>query len=89
MRLEFGVGVRADFAVEVDLFMLRCGPFHGRRSFGLVMQDSESVSQLTKERNTEEPKRAKTSQNGEFLDYGRATTYRQDEERESQWVVVV
>ena len=29
MRLEFGVGVRADFAIEVDLFVLRCGPFHG------------------------------------------------------------
>jgi hypothetical protein len=27
-RLEFGVGVRADFAVEIDFFMLRCGPFH-------------------------------------------------------------
>jgi len=36
MRLEFGVGVRADFAIEVDLFVLRCGPFHGRRSFSLV-----------------------------------------------------
>jgi hypothetical protein len=32
--LEFGVGVRADFAVQVDLFVLRCGPFHERRSFG-------------------------------------------------------
>ncbi len=29
-RLEFRVGVRADFAVEVDFFVLRCGPFHGR-----------------------------------------------------------
>jgi hypothetical protein len=27
--LEFGVGVRADFAVEIDFFVLRCGPFHG------------------------------------------------------------
>jgi hypothetical protein len=29
--LQFGVGVRADFAVQVDFFVLRCGPFHGRR----------------------------------------------------------
>ena len=54
MRLEFGVGVRTDFAVQVDLFMLRCGPFHGRRSFSEVMQDPERVSQVTKEGNTEE-----------------------------------
>jgi hypothetical protein len=27
-RLQFSVGVRADFAVEVDFFVLRCGPFH-------------------------------------------------------------
>jgi hypothetical protein len=30
--LEFGVGVRADFAVQVDLFVLRGSPFHERRS---------------------------------------------------------
>jgi len=29
-RLEFGVGVRADLAVEVDLFVLRGNPFHVR-----------------------------------------------------------
>jgi len=28
-KLEFGVGVRADFAVEIDLFVLRGDPFHG------------------------------------------------------------
>jgi len=28
-RLKFCVGVGADLAVEVDLFVLRCGPFHG------------------------------------------------------------
>jgi len=27
-RLKLGVGVRADFAVEVDLFVLRGNPFH-------------------------------------------------------------
>ena len=27
--LNFSVGVGADFAVEVDFFVLRCGPFHG------------------------------------------------------------
>ena len=52
MRLEFGVAVRTDFAVEVDLFVLRCGPFHRRRSFSLVIQDGERVSQLTKEGNS-------------------------------------
>jgi len=31
-RLELGVGVRADFAVQVDLFVLRGNPFHERRS---------------------------------------------------------
>jgi hypothetical protein len=31
--LELGVGVRANFAVEVDLFVFRGGPFHGRSSF--------------------------------------------------------
>jgi hypothetical protein len=30
--LQFGVGVRADFAVEIDLFVLRGNPFHVRRS---------------------------------------------------------
>ena len=28
-ELEFGVRVRADFAVQIDNFVLRCGPFHG------------------------------------------------------------
>jgi hypothetical protein len=45
MRLEFGVGVRADFAVEVDLFVLRCGPFHGRRSFSL--SDARPAESIT------------------------------------------
>src|SRR5215470_1284347 len=27
-RLNFSVGVGADFAVQIDFFMLRCGPFH-------------------------------------------------------------
>jgi len=31
-RLKLGVGVRADFAVEVDLFVLRGNPFHERCS---------------------------------------------------------
>jgi hypothetical protein len=31
--LKLGVGVRADFAVEVDLFVLRGGPFHEKGSF--------------------------------------------------------
>jgi hypothetical protein len=28
--LKLGVGVRADFAVQVDLFVLRGNPFHER-----------------------------------------------------------
>ena len=30
IALQLGVGVGADFAVQVDLFVLRCGPFHGK-----------------------------------------------------------
>src|SRR5690348_12358628 len=33
--LEFGVCVRADFAVEVNLFVPRGGPFHGKAPFGV------------------------------------------------------
>jgi hypothetical protein len=29
-RLKFGVRVRANFAIEVDLFVLRGNPFHGK-----------------------------------------------------------
>jgi hypothetical protein len=32
-RLELGVGVRANFAIEVDFFVLRRNPFHGEGSF--------------------------------------------------------
>jgi len=35
---ELGVGVRADFAVQVDLFVLRGGPFHEESSFGIRFQ---------------------------------------------------
>ena len=31
-RLKFGVGVRADFAVQIDFFVLRGDPFHERGS---------------------------------------------------------
>jgi len=31
--LKFGVGVRTDFAIQVDLFVLRGDPFHGDGSF--------------------------------------------------------
>jgi len=31
--LEFSAGVRADFAIEVNLFVLRRGPFHEKGSF--------------------------------------------------------
>ena len=32
-RLQFSVGVRADFAIQVDLFVLRGDPFHSHGSF--------------------------------------------------------
>jgi hypothetical protein len=35
-RLDFGVGVRANFAVQFNFFVLRCGPFHGYDSLVLV-----------------------------------------------------
>jgi hypothetical protein len=36
LKLDFCVGVRADFAVQIDFFVLRCGPFHGYDSLALV-----------------------------------------------------
>jgi hypothetical protein len=36
--LKLGVGVRADFAVQVDLFVLRGNPFHERCSLKGVEQ---------------------------------------------------
>ena len=38
-RLELGVGVRTNFAVEVDFFVLRGNPFHGGGSFGSQMRN--------------------------------------------------
>jgi hypothetical protein len=35
-ELQFGVGVRADFAVQVDLFVLRGNPFHASCSFAFI-----------------------------------------------------
>jgi len=32
--LKLGVGVRANFAIEVDFFVLRGNPFHGYGSLG-------------------------------------------------------
>ena len=36
-NLEFSVGVRADFAVQVNFFVLRGNPFHVCRSLKNVM----------------------------------------------------
>ena len=41
--LEFGVGVRADLAVQVDLFVLRGNPFHERRSLREI-NDTRSIT---------------------------------------------
>jgi hypothetical protein len=43
--LKFGVGVRADFAVQIDLFVLRGDPFHERgslRAFNSKQEHSRS-----------------------------------------------
>jgi len=39
-KLQLGVGVRANFAIEVDFFVLRGNPFHGRGSFGSQMDNN-------------------------------------------------
>jgi hypothetical protein len=52
-RLELGVGVRADFAVQVDLFVLRGNPFHERRSlreFNDKRQDSTGARKEEEEK---------------------------------------
>jgi hypothetical protein len=51
--LELGVGVGADFAVEVNLFVPRGGPFHGNK---LLLQfkefgDAKIITWVGKERN--------------------------------------
>ena len=44
-ELEFGVGVRTHFAVQVDLFVLRGNPFHERRSLrGINDKREDSTS---------------------------------------------
>ena len=48
--LEFGVGVRADLAVQVDLFVLRGNPFHERRSLREINDRRQhSISGRTEE----------------------------------------
>ena len=39
-RLELSVDVRANFAIEVNFFVLRGNPFHGRGSFGGQMKQN-------------------------------------------------
>jgi hypothetical protein len=55
--LKFGVGVRADFAVQIDLFVLRGDPFHERRSlrrFNYKREDSTGTGK-EKQGNPVEP----------------------------------
>jgi hypothetical protein len=40
-ELELGVGVRADLAIEIDLFVLRGDPFHGERSLSEMTTGKE------------------------------------------------
>jgi len=37
-RLKFSVGVRADFTIQIDFFVLRGDPFHGDGSFNSDQQ---------------------------------------------------
>jgi hypothetical protein len=53
-RLKLGVGVRADFAVQVDLFVLRGNPFHEKCSLR-GLNDGEEDSTIPLERNRENP----------------------------------
>jgi hypothetical protein len=43
--LKLGVGVRADFAVQVDLFVLRGNPFHERCSLK-ALNDGERIARF-------------------------------------------
>jgi len=52
--LKLGVGVRADFAVQVDLFVLRGNPFHERCSFRELNDEGED-STIRLERNRGNP----------------------------------
>jgi hypothetical protein len=47
-ELEFCVGVRADFAVQVDLFVLRGNPFHERGSFKELNNRSKLTMRVRK-----------------------------------------
>jgi hypothetical protein len=50
--LELGVGVGADFAVEVNLFVPRGGPFHGNKLLlESKIKDHKSITWGVKERN--------------------------------------
>jgi hypothetical protein len=52
--LKLGVGVRADFAVQVDLFVLRGNPFHERCSLR-ELNDGQENSTIRTKRNRENP----------------------------------
>jgi len=51
--LKLGVGVRADFAVQVDLFVLRGNPFHERSSFRELNNSQERTTFLQENRRGE------------------------------------
>ena len=53
-RLKFCVGVRADFAVQVDLFVLRGSPFHERRSLREINSE-RSLARLAGQRKRGKP----------------------------------
>jgi len=50
-ELELGVGVRADFAVEIDLFVLGGYPFHGGGSLEINIDDPLRIAFLQAEGN--------------------------------------
>jgi len=53
-ELEFGVGVRTDFAIQVNFFMLRGNPFHRRLSFSSRggRDDKNKIAQAEEEGNS-------------------------------------
>jgi hypothetical protein len=43
-KLKLGVGVRADFAIQIDLFVLWGDPFHGSGSLEIKTDDTQRIA---------------------------------------------
>jgi len=53
--LELSVSVRANFTVQINFFVLRCGPFHGSAPWVRSICDAQTISQGIGEGNRERP----------------------------------